>query len=94
MSPRETIDAPEQMQADRAHREVKARRPDLPVFMISAYDDNDTIATALERGANKFPTKPVDFLQLKLDVAAVITRAQGAQLPDPTAMHTFRRRRL
>src|SRR5450755_4814618 len=56
---------------------VKARRPDLPVFMISAYGDKDTIATALERGANKFLTKPVDFPRLKLDVAAVIAEAHG-----------------
>src|SRR4029077_21294918 len=27
---------------------VKQRRPDLPVFMISAYGDHDTIATVLE----------------------------------------------
>ena len=57
---------------------VRARRPDLPVFMISAYGDKDTIATAVERGANKFLTKPVDFPQLKLDVAAVIADAQSA----------------
>ena len=57
---------------------VRARRPDLSVFMISVYGDKDTIATAVERGANKFLTKPVDFPQLKLDVAAVIADAQSA----------------
>ena len=57
--------------------EVKQRRPDLPVFMISAYGDQDTIRTALERGANKFLTKPVDFPQLKQDVSAVIAGAGG-----------------
>ena len=36
---------------------VKARPADLPVFMISADGDKDTIATALEHGANKFLTK-------------------------------------
>jgi DNA-binding NtrC family response regulator len=41
---------------------VKARRPDLPVLMISANGDKDMIATAVEGGANKFLTKPVDFL--------------------------------
>ena len=46
--------------------------------MISAYDDRNGAATALERGADKFLTKPVDFPQLKLDVAAVIAGAQGA----------------
>jgi DNA-binding NtrC family response regulator len=57
--------------------EVKQRRPDLPVFMISAYGDVGTVATALQRGANKFPTKPVDFPQLKQDVSAVIAGAGG-----------------
>ncbi|MGA3005779.1 MAG: response regulator [Acetobacteraceae bacterium] len=57
--------------------EVKQRRPDLPVFMISAYGDAGTVATALQRGANKFLTKPVDFPQLKQDVSAVIAGAGG-----------------
>ena len=54
---------------------VKQRRPDLPVFMISAYGDQGTIATALERGADKFLTKPVDFPKLKQDIMAVMTDA-------------------
>ncbi len=54
---------------------VKQRRPDLPLFMISAYGDQDTIATALERGADKFLTKPVDFPQLKRDIMAVMADA-------------------
>ena len=54
---------------------VKIRRPDLPVFMISAYGDADTVATALERGADKFLTKPVVFSQLKRDIMAVIADA-------------------
>ena len=56
---------------------VKQRRPDLPVFMISAYGDKDTVATALERGANKFMAKPVDFAELKRDVASVIADGGG-----------------
>jgi DNA-binding response OmpR family regulator len=31
----------------------------------------------VERGANKFLTKPVDFPQLKLDIAAVIADARS-----------------
>jgi DNA-binding NtrC family response regulator len=57
--------------------EVKARRPALPVFMISAYGDAERVAMALNRGANKFLTKPVDFPQLKQDVMAVIAEARG-----------------
>ncbi len=56
---------------------VKERRPDLPVFMISAYGDKNTVAAALERGANKFLAKPVDFAELKRDVAAVIAHGGG-----------------
>ena len=55
---------------------VKTRRPDLPVFMISAYGDADRIKTALDRGASKFLTKPVDFPQLKQDVSAVVADAR------------------
>ena len=36
---------------------VKTRRPDLPVFMISAYGDADTVTTARTRGADEFLTK-------------------------------------
>jgi DNA-binding NtrC family response regulator len=57
---------------------VKARQPDLPVFVISAYGDKNTIATALERGARKFMTKPVDFGLLKLDIKGLAAGAQGA----------------
>jgi len=51
---------------------VRERRPDLPVFMISAYGDANTVETALSRGAQKFLTKPVDFPELKQDVLDVI----------------------
>jgi CheY-like chemotaxis protein len=56
---------------------AKERRPELPVFMISAYGDNDTVAAALARGANKFLTKPVDFQSLKQDVLTTLARARG-----------------
>jgi DNA-binding NtrC family response regulator len=50
---------------------VKTRRPDLPVFMISAYGDGDTVSTARERGADEFLTKPVDFAKLRRDIMTV-----------------------
>ncbi len=56
---------------------VKQRRPDLPVFMISAYGDKDTAAMALHRGAKQFMTKPVDFPELKRAITAVIAEAKG-----------------
>src|SRR5262249_407827 len=54
---------------------VKERRPDLPVFMISAYGDADTVSTAQERGADEFLTKPVDFAKLRRDIMTVKTDA-------------------
>jgi DNA-binding NtrC family response regulator len=56
---------------------VRTRRPDLPVFMVSAYGDSDRVKMALKRGASKFITKPVDFPQLKQDVSRVIADAMG-----------------
>jgi DNA-binding NtrC family response regulator len=50
---------------------VKTRRPDLPVFMISAYGDANTVSTARERGADEFLTKPIDFAKLRRDIMAV-----------------------
>ncbi len=57
---------------------VRARRPDLPVFMISAYGDPERVRTAMERGASKFLTKPVDFPQLKQDVSRVVADATAS----------------
>ena len=46
-------------------REVKARRPDLPVMMLTAYADDERRRRAAESGAAEFLTKPVDFDFLK-----------------------------
>lgn len=45
--------------------EVRARRPDVPVIMITAYGDAETRKTALDRGAEGLLTKPIDFGQLR-----------------------------
>ena len=50
---------------------VKERRPDLPVFMISAYGDADTVTAARACGADQFLIKPVDFPKLRRDIMAV-----------------------
>ena len=52
--------------------EIKQRRPDLPVMMVTAYGDDDRRRRARELGASEFIIKPVDFVQLK---------AQLRQLP-------------
>jgi CheY-like chemotaxis protein len=46
-------------------REIKDRRPDLPVIMVTAYGDEERRRTATKYGAANFITKPVDFDFLK-----------------------------
>ncbi len=53
-------------------REVKARWPEMPVMMVTAYGDDERRRLAGEYGAREFITKPVDFDVLK---------AQLRQLP-------------
>jgi CheY-like chemotaxis protein len=45
--------------------EVRAKRPDVPVIMITAYGDAETRRKAIERGAEGLLTKPIDFAQLR-----------------------------
>jgi len=52
--------------------EIKTRRPDLPVIMVTAYGDDERRRRATEYGAAEFFIKPVDFDFLK---------AQLRQLP-------------
>ncbi len=47
-------------------REIKKRRPELPVMMLTAYGDDDRRRRAAEDGAADFVTKPVDFDFLRL----------------------------
>jgi CheY-like chemotaxis protein len=46
-------------------REIKTRRPDLPVMMVTAYGDDERRRLAGEYGAAELITKPVDFDLLK-----------------------------
>jgi CheY-like chemotaxis protein len=50
--------------------EVRARRPDVPVFMITAYGDSATRRKALERGAEGLLTKPIDFGEVRQRIDA------------------------
>jgi CheY-like chemotaxis protein len=46
-------------------REIKLRRPKLPVMMVTAYGDDERRRVAGQYGATEFITKPVDFDFLK-----------------------------
>jgi CheY-like chemotaxis protein len=56
-------------------REVKARRPDLPVMMVTAYGDDERRRLADELGATEFITKPVDFDLLKTQLRELLNAA-------------------
>jgi CheY-like chemotaxis protein len=45
--------------------EIKQRRPDLPVMMVTAYGDDERRRRAEQLGASEFLTKPVNFDHLK-----------------------------
>ena len=55
--------------------EVRKTWPDLDVFMITAYGDAATESRVGELGASRFFTKPVDFSQLKSDLAHAVGSA-------------------
>jgi CheY-like chemotaxis protein len=55
--------------------EVRARRPDVPVIMITAYGDAETRKRAIERGAEGLLTKPIDFAQLRQEIDTRLGRA-------------------
>jgi CheY-like chemotaxis protein len=55
-------------------REIKTRRPDLPVMMLTAYGDEERRRRAAERGASDFITKPVDFDGLKDRLRQLLAR--------------------
>lgn len=50
---------------------IKHARPALPVFMITAYDDQEKFREAMDNGANDYIAKPIDFTQLKEKILAL-----------------------
>lgn len=55
--------------------QVKAKRPNVPVIMITAYGDSGTEQEALRRGAAKLLTKPIDFGLLRQEIDQRLERA-------------------
>lgn len=49
--------------------EIRRSWPEVSVIMITAYGDCETEAHARDLGAERFLSKPVDFVQLKQDLA-------------------------
>jgi CheY-like chemotaxis protein len=55
--------------------QAKAARPDVPIIMITAYGDAETKRKALEAGAERLFTKPIDFSELRSEIDTRIERA-------------------
>ena len=54
---------------------VRAKRPDVPVIMITAYGDAETRRKAIENGAVGLLTKPIDFALLRHEIDARLGQA-------------------
>jgi CheY-like chemotaxis protein len=61
-------------------REIKERRPDLPVIMVTTYGDDERRRRASEYGAAEFMTKPVDFNFLKAQLSRLALRPVREEL--------------
>jgi CheY-like chemotaxis protein len=72
--------------------EIKQRRPDLPVMMVTAYGDDERRRRAQELGAFEFITKPVDFDRLK-EQPRELPSASAWENSDDQACQDPRRRR-
>jgi CheY-like chemotaxis protein len=55
---------------------AKALRPDVPIIMITAYDDPETKRKAIEGGAERLITKPVDFTLLRQEIDSRLEAGQ------------------
>lgn len=78
---------------------VRSTAPQLPVVVISAYEDAQSVHRAMEHGATGFIPKSVDTAQLTEALQAVLAgdvwfpkdyEAQAGQLPDAAAQEAQR----
>lgn len=52
--------------------ELRAAGAEMPIIIVSAYDDPETRAQASTAGANAYVTKPLDFDQLKEHITKLL----------------------
>jgi DNA-binding response OmpR family regulator len=63
-------------------RRWRSRRVDVSVIVLTAFGDDDSVAEALEAGADDYLTKPFRTRELVARVNAVLRRTQGWGLGD------------
>ena len=49
-------------------QEVKSEHPEIDVFMMSAYSDEQTIRKSMSMGADGYFTKPVNYKNIKSEI--------------------------
>jgi CheY-like chemotaxis protein len=59
-------------------KQIKERYPQLKVYMITAYGDEDSHRRAVEYGCDDYLTKPIDFAALRARIGL-----QPATRPEP-----------
>lgn len=64
---------------------IRARRPGLPVLMLTARDDLDNKVRALDAGADDYLTKPFAFEELLARIRALTRRADQESAAEITA---------
>jgi DNA-binding response OmpR family regulator len=60
-----------------AAREIRRRRPDLPLIMLTARTDKETVLRGFEAGADDFVTKPFDMDVLLARIQARLRAGSG-----------------
>ena len=69
---------------------AKASRPNVPIIMITAYGDAETMRKALEGGAEALLTKPIDFGVLRGEIDSRVERAAYPKGPCAGEGHKLR----
>jgi DNA-binding NtrC family response regulator len=64
-------------------RQITTRRADLPVVMVTAYDDVNTASQAYLEAAAAYVTKPFNLDALERVVATQIARSRGRETNPP-----------
>lgn len=65
-------------------REIKRRRPDLPVIMLTARDERETMLEGFAAGANDYVTKPFDLDVLLARIQAHLRRVGAHDRTEPS----------
>ena len=66
-------------------REIRGKKPDLPIIMLTARSQEAEKVLGLEMGADDYVTKPFSPLELRARIKALLRRSQASQ---PTS-YTF-----